>query len=314
MTYLCRNIRYLLKMNRNNFTSLILLAGIVTVTSCVEEKRPTPVRQRINVTPPSRESEAISQLTASIDDISANLDLIYSQEALLCKTVEHTNKRTKIIQQINTLGALLGEKQRQIARIQKERSKKPEGTDGARAAMEKLYKVLDFLSAQLQEKGERVASLQVMAKRKDISVEQLRYAVMNRDINMDVLYDRLRLSELERENIRLKARQILERQEEASPEVYYIIARKQTLKEKGLLKTSLFSKKIDGNHIIEENFTKADRKELKTLTINSRTPKVLSANPETSYTLTENEDGTTTLTITDADRFWNVSRYLILQE
>ena len=52
MTYLCRNIRYLLKMNRNNFTSLILLAGIVTVTSCVEEKRPTPVRQRINVTPP----------------------------------------------------------------------------------------------------------------------------------------------------------------------------------------------------------------------------------------------------------------------
>ena len=129
-----------------------------------------------------------------------------------------------------------------------------------------------------------------------------------------MLYDRLRLSELERENIRLKARRILERQEEASPEVYYIIARKQTLKEKGLLKTSLFSKKIDGNHIVKENFTKADRKELKTLTINSRTPKVLSANPETSYTLTENEDGTTTLTITDADRFWNVSRYLIIQE
>ena len=69
-------------MNCNKLTSLILLAGVFTSTSCVEEKRPVPVRQRINVTPPSRESEAISQLTASIDDISADLDLFAGEIAL----------------------------------------------------------------------------------------------------------------------------------------------------------------------------------------------------------------------------------------
>ena len=135
-------------MNCNKLTSLILLAGVFTSTSCVEEKRPVPVRQRINVTPPSRESEAISQLTASIDDISADLDLIYSQERLLCKTTEHTNKRSKIIRQINALGALLAEKQKQIARIQKERTRKTDGTSGEKTEMENLYKVIDFLSGQ----------------------------------------------------------------------------------------------------------------------------------------------------------------------
>ena len=309
-----QDIRYILKMNCNKLTSLILLAGVFTSTSCVEEKRPVPVRQRINVTPPSRESEAISQLTASIDDISADLDLIYSQERLLCKTTEHTNKRSKIIRQINALGALLAEKQKQIARIRKERTRKPDGTSGEKTEMENLYKVIDFLSEQLKEKSERVARLQAMAARKDVSVDQLRFIVLNRNSDMDALCDKLRISELERENIRLKAKRIMEQQRETSSEVYYIIARKQTLKEKGLLKTGFFSKKIDGNHIIDENFTKADRKELKTLTINSHAPKVLSANPEASYTLTENEDGTTTLTITNADKFWNVSRYLIIQD
>ena len=90
----------IIQMKRNKLTALIALIGIVAFTSCEDVKRPTPVRERINVTPPSREAEAISQLTASIDEISANLDAISSQEAMLCKTTEHANKKSKIIQQI----------------------------------------------------------------------------------------------------------------------------------------------------------------------------------------------------------------------
>ena len=67
-------------MKRNKLTALIALIGIVAFTSCEDVKRPTPVRERINVTPPSREAEAISQLTASIDEISANLYAFSYQE------------------------------------------------------------------------------------------------------------------------------------------------------------------------------------------------------------------------------------------
>lgn len=304
------------QMKRNKLTALIAFVGVVAFTSCEEVKRPSPVRERINVTPPSREAEAISQLTASIDEISANLDVIATQEAMLCKTTEHANKKSKIIQQIKGLGALLTEKQNQIDKLLSEKVKKVDAPDyKANATIENLYKMIEFLSSQLKEKGNRVNQLEQVANRKDVTVDQLKYIVMNQASSVDAMRYRFNMAALEREYAQLKAKEKQRAREmKVSDKVYYVVADKETLKEKGLVKTSLFSKKVDNNNITKEQFTEADSKELKTLTINSTAPKLLSQNPEGSYTLTENEDGTTTLTITDAEKFWNVSRYLIIQE
>ena len=305
----------IIQMKRNKLTALIAFIGIVAFTSCEDVKRPTPVRERINVTPPSREAEAISQLTASIDEISANLDAISSQEAMLCKTTEHTDKKSKIIQQIRGLGALLKEKQNQIDKLLNEKVKKVDTPAAPNPTIENLYKMIEFLSSQLKEKGERVTQLEQVASRKDVTVNQLKYIVMNQANSVDAMRYRFNMAALEREYAQLKAKEKLRAKEEKeSNKVYYIIANKETLKERGLLKTSLFSKKIDNNNVTKEQFTEDNSQELKTLTINSTTPKLLSQNPEGSYTLTQNEDGTTTLTITDPEKFWNVSRYLIIQE
>lgn len=302
-------------MKRNKLTALMAFVGIVACTSCEEVKRPAPVRERINVTPPSREAEAISQLTASIDEISANLDAISAQEAMLRKTTEHENKKSKIILQIKELSELLAEKQKQIDKLLGEKVKKVDIPEKSSATIDNLYKMIGFLSSQLQEKGSRVAQLEQVASRKDVTVDQLRYIVMNQGNSVDGLRYRFSMEALERENAQLKAKERLKTKEPDSfTGVYYIIADKETLKEKGLLKTSLFSKKLNNNNITKDLFAEADSKELKTLTINSTSPKVLSQNPEGSYTLTKNEDGTTTLVITDAEKFWNVSRYLIIQE
>lgn len=304
------------QMKRNKLTALVAFVGVVAFASCEEVKRPSPVRERINVTPPSREAEAISQLTASIDEISANLDVIATQEAMLCKTTEHANKKSKIIQQIKGLGALLTEKQNQIDKLLSEKVKKVDAPDNkANATIENLYKMIEFLSSQLKEKGDRVTQLEQVANRKDVTVDQLKYIVMNQASSVDAMRYRFNMAALEREYAQLKAKEKQRAREmKVSDKVYYVVADKETLKEKGLVKTSLFSKKVDNNNITKEQFTEADSKELKTLTINSTAPKLLSQNPEGSYTLTENEDGTTTLTITDAEKFWNVSRYLIIQE
>lgn len=305
----------IIQMKRNKLTALIAFVGVVAFTSCEEVKRPTPVRERINVTPPSREAEAISQLTASIDEISANLDAISSQEAMLCKTTEHANKKSKIIQQIRGLGALLKEKQKQIDKLLSEKVKKVDAPSESNPTIDNLYKMIEFLSSQLKEKEERVTQLEQVANRKDITVDQLKYIVMNQANSVDAMRYRFKMAALEREYAQLKAKEKQRPEEEKeSNKVYYIIANKETLKEKGLLKTSLFSKKIDNNNVTKELFTEDSSKDLKTLTINSTAPKLLSQNPAGSYTLKENEDGTTTLTITYPEKFWNVSRYLIIQE
>ena len=181
--------------------------------------------------------------------------------------------------------------------------------------IDNLYKMIEFLSSQLKEKGYRVNQLEQVANRKDVTVDQLKYIVMNQANSVDAMRYRFNMATLEKEYALLKAKENQRIKEEKElNKVYYIIANKETLKEKGLLKVSFFSKKVNNNNVVKELFTEANSKDLKTLNINSSSPKLLSQNPEGSYTLTENEDGTTTLTITNTDKFWNVSRYLIIQE
>lgn len=291
------------------------MVGVVTFTSCQEVKRPSPTQKRINVTPPSREAEAISQLTASIDEISANLDSISTREAMLCRITEHADKKSKIILQIKGLGNLLTEKQNQIDKLLSERVKKVDASAVSNPTIDNLYKMIEFLSSQLKEKGYRVNQLEQVANRKDVTVGQLKYIVMNQANSVDAMRYRFNMATLEKEYALLKAKENQRIKEEKElNKVYYIIANKETLKEKGLLKVSFFSKKVNNNNVVKELFTEANSKDLKTLNINSSSPKLLSQNPEGSYTLTENEDGTTTLTITNTDKFWNVSRYLIIQE
>ena len=291
------------------------MVGVVTFTSCQEVKRPSPTQKRINVTPPSREAEAISQLTASIDEISANLDSISTREAMPCRITEHADKKSKIILQIKGLGNLLTEKQNQIDKLLSERVKKVDASAVSNPTIDNLYKMIEFLSSQLKEKGYRVNQLEQVANRKDVTVDQLKYIVMNQANSVDAMRYRFNMATLEKEYALLKAKENQRIKEEKElNKVYYIIANKETLKEKGLLKVSFFSKKVNNNNVVKELFTEANSKDLKTLNINSSSPKLLSQNPEGSYTLTENEDGTTTLTITNTDKFWNVSRYLIIQE
>ena len=157
--------------------------------------------------------------------------------------------------------------------------------------------------------------LEQVASRKDVTVDQLKYIVMNQTNSVDAMRYRFNMAALEREYAQLKAKEKQRiKEDKESDKVYYIIANKETLKEKGLLKTSLFSKKVDNNNVTKDLFTEANSKELKTLTINSLSPKLLSQNPKGSYTLTENEDGTNNTHHYRCREVLDVSRYLIIQE
>ena len=53
--------------------------------------------------------------------------------------------------------------------------------------IDNLYKVIEFLSSQLKEKEERVTQLEQVASRKDVTVNQLKYIVMNQTNSVDAM-------------------------------------------------------------------------------------------------------------------------------
>ena len=59
-------------------------------------------------------------------------------------------------------------------------------------------------------------------------------------------------------------------------------------------------------------FTKADKRSLSVLPLHSKKAKLLSKHPSGSYEIVDT-DGTKTLRITNATRFWEMSNFLIVQ-
>ena len=63
----------------------------------------------------------------------------------------------------------------------------------------------------------------------------------------------------------------------------------------------------------EKAFKKIDIRNVKSFKIPANRYEILSQMPSGSYKVSKNDDGTSTLTITDATRFWSVTNYLVIK-
>jgi len=68
------------------------------------------------------------------------------------------------------------------------------------------------------------------------------------------------------------------------------------------------------SNINNDVFHQVDTRSFNTLVIDSKSPKLLTEKPESSYTLTKNDDGTSTLKIINTKEFWETSPYLIVMK
>ena len=104
-------------------------------------------------------------------------------------------------------------------------------------------------------------------------------------------------------------------QEKRLNQVFYIVGTKNELKNLGLLSGNALSKKrANYSNINNSQFHEVDARSFSTLVIDSKSPKLLTEKPASSYTMTKNNDGTTTLKITNSEEFWETSPYLIVMQ
>lgn len=66
------------------------------------------------------------------------------------------------------------------------------------------------------------------------------------------------------------------------------------------------------NNFDESQFTKIDILQNTTFEINKKSAKIISVHPSDAYKLDKNQDMFTTLTVTDPDKFWRASKYLVI--
>ena len=97
--------------------------------------------------------------------------------------------------------------------------------------------------------------------------------------------------------------------------VWYCVATSKELKTaKIITNTGLFqSKKVLDTDFDKNAFTQADLRVISSIPTNSKKIKMISSHPEDSYKLVTDDNKSITIEISNATKFWSVSKYLVVQ-
>ena len=171
------------------------------------------------------------------------------------------------------------------------------------AHAKKMQELIDKMQAQLDEKDKEIEDLKKQIEDKNVSIAELNTQVTNLGNNVRELTDQT-----------VAQAKTITDQTDKMNEAYFIIDSSKNLKAKGLMVGGgLFSKKkLDLSAGDLSKLTKIDMRAKKTFSIPSAKPKILTQAPAGSYTITKTGDKSSTLTITDTQRFWSMSNVLVI--
>lgn len=165
----------------------------------------------------------------------------------------------------------------------------------------KLTKLVSQLKAQLAEKDERIASLEAQLEDNSITISRLRDQVTT--ISMELAETTMAKESLET---------AVMNQDQLLNEGYYIVATKKDLKQMGLTE-GLFKKKLNVDNVDKSKFTRVDIRDTEMIRIPGKSPKLMTEKPSDSYEIAANADGSSTLYVKDPVRFWETSKFLVIQ-
>jgi len=166
----------------------------------------------------------------------------------------------------------------------------------------KLNLIITSLKTQLAEKEAQIASLQEEVNDKNITIDGLRSYM-----------SQLTHQNMQQQGVIETQSQTIQEQDTKLNEGYVIMAKKSVLKEAGLLKGGFLKKsKVDFNTLDKNYATTIDIRQDTNIEIDSKKAKVLSQMPEDAYNI-EQKGNKCILHITNVERFWSITRYLIIQ-
>ena len=162
---------------------------------------------------------------------------------------------------------------------------------------EQLKKTIESLALQLEEKDKELQQLRAELDAKDIHIMDLDEKIAN--LNTIV-------SNLSSESA--KKSETISAQDKQLHTAWFVFGTKKELKDQQILKNG---KVLQGN-FNKEYFTKVDIRVDKEIKLYSRSAKMLTSHPSSSYTLQRDANKQYVLRITDPQLFWSTSKYLVI--
>lgn len=277
---------------------LILFAMcLACLASCDNNKQQTTVVSNETADSLKRiidqKDNEINDMLSTLNEIQDGFRQISAAEnrVTIAKDGEATNKASQIRNDMAFIAQTMKHNRELIAKLQKQ------AREGSVAA-EQLKATIEGLTAELESRGRELETLRAELATKDVRIAQLDETVST--LNEDVA--QLKTETVEKANT-------ISNQDKQIHTAWYVFGTKDELKKNHVLeKGKVLQASFNKNY-----FTKIDIRVEKEIKLYSKSAKILTTHPSSSYTLAQDASKQYILRINNPDIFWSTSKYLVIQ-
>lgn len=240
----------------------------------------------------AQKDSEINEMMGTLNDIEEGFRLINEAEnrVALLKNGEGTSKKQNLKENIQFIAERMKQNRELIAKLQKQ-------LESSTLKGGQLKKTIDNLTAQLDAKDKQLLALREELDKKDIHISELDETIGNLNTNV---------SNLSADN-QQKA-ETINAQDKQLNTAWYVFGTKKELKGQHILEGG----KVMNGNFNKNYFTKVDIRNTTEIKLYSKSAKLLTAHPASSYSLTHDASKQYVLRITNPQIFWSTSKYLVV--
>ena len=270
---------------------------MIVATGCKEEQRAQAVMAETSQI--DSLEKIISQKDNEINDMMSTLNQIQQgfreiteaeNRVTIAKDGERADKAQQIRENMKFIANKMKSNRDLINKLRQQVRESSVKGDQLKATIDEMIK-------QLEEKDQQLEQLRAELSTKEIHIAELDETITNLNTNVTTLT----------EDNQQKA-QTISTQDKQLNTAWFVFGTKKELKDQRIL---------DGDRVLQANFnksyfTKIDIRVDKEIKLYSKSAKILTSHPASSYTLQQDANKQYVLRITNPQIFWSTSKYLVV--
>ena len=281
---------------------LLLSVCVAMLSSCGEMKKNEALKAQndsLNVALAERDAE-LEGIMAAFNEVQEGFRMINEAENrvdLQADKIEGVSAAQKIREDILFISEKLQSNRTRIAELE-------EQLKNSKYASSQLKKTIANFKEELEAKSQQIETLQTELASKNIRIAELDDAVAGLTQNV---------ADLVAENKVKDA--MVATQDKALNAGWFVFGTSSELKDQKIISKKLLQKTkvLENEDFNKDYFTQIDIRTDKEIKLYSKEAKLLTAHPEGTYELVKDDKGQLTLNITNPNKFWSVSRYLVIE-
>lgn len=240
----------------------------------------------------AQKDSEINDMMGTLNDIEEGFSKINEAEQRMAvlKSGEGANQKQRIKENIQFIAQQMQQNKELIAKLQKQ-------LDSSTLQGGQLKKTIENLTKQLAEKDKQLQALREELDSKDIHIAELDETIGNLNTNVNNLT-----------SDNQKKTETINAQDKQLNTAWYVFGTKKELKGQHIIEDG----KVMNGNFNRNYFTKVDIRNTTEIKLYSKSAKLLTAHPASSYTLTRDANKQYVLRITNPQIFWSTSKYLVV--